>query len=129
MSRMIQTPLPAPIQGKADWRKYKAFQLKNGVTCLVINDKESKTTAMSCIVEVGAASDPRELSGLAHFCEHMCFLGSEKYPGENEYKRYLASHGGEFQILLVTMIFTMRRRRPSCSLEFPTHLFFVFLLS
>jgi len=91
---LIQTPLPTPIKGKADWRKYKAFRLENGVTCLIINDKESKTTAMSCIVEVGASSDPRELSGLAHFCEHMCFLGSEKYSGENEYKRYLASHGG-----------------------------------
>ena len=89
------TVLPTPIQGKADWRKYKAFRLdNNGVTVLVINDKESKTTAMSCIVEVGAGSDPRTMSGLAHFCEHMCFLGSEKYPGDNEYKRYLASHGG-----------------------------------
>ena len=87
--------LPTPIKGNADWRNYKAFRLdNNGVTVLVINDKESKTTAMSCIVEVGAGSDPRTMSGLAHFCEHMCFLGSEKYPGENEYKRYLASHGG-----------------------------------
>jgi insulysin len=94
MPGIAQTSLPSPVQGKADWRKYKAFRLENGVTCLVINDKESKTTAMSCVVEVGAASDPRELSGLPHFCEHMCFLGSEKYPGENEYKRYLASHGG-----------------------------------
>jgi len=94
MSGVQKTPLPTPIKGKADWRNYKAFRLDNGVTCLVINDKESKTTAMSCIVDVGASSDPRELSGLAHFCEHMCFLGSEKYPGENEYKRYLASHGG-----------------------------------
>lgn len=25
----------------------------------------------------------------------MCFLGSEKYPGENEYKSYLAQHGGQ----------------------------------
>lgn len=24
----------------------------------------------------------------------MCFLGSEKYPGENEYKNYLSQHGG-----------------------------------
>ena len=94
MPSFEQTALPVPIQGDADWRKFKAFQLENGVTCVVVNDKESKTTAMSCVVEVGAASDPRELSGLAHFCEHMCFLGSEKYPGENEYKRYLASHGG-----------------------------------
>lgn len=94
MVRIQQTPLPSPMKGRADWRNYKAFRLENGVTCLVINDKESKTTAMSCIVEVGASADPRELSGLAHFCEHMCFLGSEKYPGENEYKRYLSSHGG-----------------------------------
>jgi insulysin len=64
-------PLSTPVKGKADWREYRAFQLENGVTCLVINDKESKTTAMSCCVNVGAAADPRSLSGLAHFCEHM----------------------------------------------------------
>ena len=64
-------PLPTPIKGWSDWREYRAFELENGVTCLVINDKESKTTAMSCCVNVGAAADPRSLSGLAHFCEHM----------------------------------------------------------
>jgi predicted Zn-dependent peptidase len=68
------TPLPTPTKGKADWRNYKAFQLENGVTCLVINDKESKTTAMSCVVNVGASADPREMSGLAHFCEHMWYV-------------------------------------------------------
>lgn len=26
--------------------------------------------------------------------DHLSFLGSEKYPGENEYKKYLSSHGG-----------------------------------
>ena len=87
-------PLLQPIQGRSDWRKFKAIRLENGVSVLVINDKESKTTAMSAIVEVGASADPRTLSGLAHFCEHMCFLGSEKYPVENEYKKYLAKHGG-----------------------------------
>lgn len=86
--------LPPVIKGKSDWREYRALRLQNGVTCMVVNDKESKTTAMSCAVAVGAAADPREMSGLAHFCEHMCFLGSEKYPGENEYKKYLSSHGG-----------------------------------
>lgn len=28
-------------------------------------------------------------TGLAHFCEHMLFLGTEKYPEENEYSKYL----------------------------------------
>lgn len=94
MGTSALSPLPSPVTGEADWREYRAFQLENGCVCLVIHDKESKTTAMSCTVNVGAAADPRSLSGLAHFCEHMCFLGSTKYPGENEYKRYLSSHGG-----------------------------------
>lgn len=63
--------LPTPIKGRADWRSYRAFRLQNGVTCLVVHDKESKTTGMSCLVNVGASADPRGLSGLAHFCEHM----------------------------------------------------------
>jgi len=81
-------------KGNSDWREYRSFRLKNGVSCTVVEDKESKTTAAACAIHVGAAADPRNMSGLAHFCEHMCFLGSEKYPGENEYKRYLSSHGG-----------------------------------
>jgi len=82
-------------KGKSDWREYRAIELENGATCVLVSDKESKTTAMAVSVNVGASADPRELSGLAHFCEHMCFLGSEAYPGENEYKRYLSSHGGQ----------------------------------
>jgi hypothetical protein len=31
--------------------------------------------------------DPQELPGLAHFCEHMLFYSSEKYPVEDEYSR------------------------------------------
>lgn len=42
----------------------------------------------------GSLSDPDELPGLAHFCEHMLFLGTEKYPCENEYNKFLSEHGG-----------------------------------
>lgn len=88
------SPLPAVIKGKSDWREYRSLSLPNGVTCVLVQDEESKTTACSVSVAVGASADPRELSGLAHFCEHMCFLGSEAYPGENEFKSYLSYHGG-----------------------------------
>ena len=30
--------------------------------------------------------DPRELPGLAHFCEHMLFLGTERCERDKEYK-------------------------------------------
>jgi insulysin len=39
-------------------------------------------------------SDPEDLPGLAHFCEHMLFLGTEKYPVENEYSKFLTEHSG-----------------------------------
>jgi insulysin len=42
----------------------------------------------------GFLSDPWELPGLAHFLEHMLFLGTEKYPCENEYNKYLSEHSG-----------------------------------
>jgi hypothetical protein len=38
--------------------------------------------------------DPWELPGLAHFCEHMLFLGTDKYPLENEYGKFISAHGG-----------------------------------
>ena len=34
------------------------------------------------------------LPGMAHFCEHMLFLGTEKYPEEGEYAQFLSSNGG-----------------------------------
>mmetsp|Transcript_5248 Transcript_5248/g.7772 ORF Transcript_5248/g.7772 Transcript_5248/m.7772 type:complete len:708 (+) Transcript_5248:68-2191(+) len=88
------TILPDIVKGDADWRLYRSIKLQNGVTCVFVHDKESKTTACSVAVGAGASHDPRELSGIAHFTEHMCFLGSEAYPEENEFKKYLASHGG-----------------------------------
>ncbi|KAI9333580.1 Metalloenzyme, LuxS/M16 peptidase-like protein [Obelidium mucronatum] len=34
--------------------------------------------------------------GLAHFLEHLLFLGTEKYPRENEYSQYLSDVGGGY---------------------------------
>ena len=39
-------------------------------------------------------SEPSSYPGLAHFCEHMLFLGTEKYPDENEYNKYLSENSG-----------------------------------
>ena len=40
-------------------------------------------------VRVGSLSDPTDIPGLAHFCEHMLFYASEKYPEEDAYSRFL----------------------------------------
>lgn len=43
---------------------------------------------------VGSYSDPDDVPGLAHFLEHMLFMGTEKYPDESEYSNYVETHGG-----------------------------------
>jgi len=45
-------------------------------------------------VEVGSFQDPPTLQGLAHYLEHMLFMGSDKYPSENAYDAYVSSGGG-----------------------------------
>ncbi|KAM3870963.1 nardilysin-like [Diretmus argenteus] len=53
-----------------------------------------KQSAAALCVGVGSFSDPTDLPGLAHFLEHMVFMGSEKYPSENGFDAFLKKHGG-----------------------------------
>ena len=56
---------------------------------LLISDSETDKSSAALDVHVGHLADPWELPGLAHFCEHMLFLGTSKYPEENEYNKFL----------------------------------------
>lgn len=55
---------------------------------------QTKKAAAAMCVEIGSFSDPFEAQGLAHFLEHMLFMGSTDFPDENEYDSYLSKHGG-----------------------------------
>lgn len=58
------------------------------------DDTGLRDAAASILVGVGSMYDPVTCQGLAHFLEHLLFMGSEKYPGENEYESFVAKHGG-----------------------------------
>ena len=54
-------------------------ELSNKLKVLVIHDDTTDKAAAALNVNIGASHDPEAFPGLAHFCEHMLFLGTEKY--------------------------------------------------
>jgi insulysin len=81
---------------KSDLKKYRTFGLKNGLDVVIISDPLTTTSGASLSVRVGANSDPVHLPGLAHFCEHMLFLGSKKYPNGDDYFKTVTENNGHF---------------------------------
>ncbi|KAM7533020.1 hypothetical protein Aperf_G00000118882 [Anoplocephala perfoliata] len=57
-------------------------------------ESELRKSAAALCVHVGSFSDPVEAQGLAHFLEHMLFMGSEKYPRENDFDDYVSHRDG-----------------------------------
>lgn len=91
---MIEDRFDDVIKPANDKRIYRGLTLKNGLKVLLISDNVTDKSAASINVGVGQMHEPRDIPGLAHFLEHMLFMGSEKYPVENEYFKYLSEHGG-----------------------------------
>ena len=82
------------ITSRSDKRQYKTIKLENQMRCILISDDEADKSCAALDVHVGAALDPKPLYGTAHFLEHMLFMGTEKYPSENEYAEFITNNGG-----------------------------------
>jgi insulysin len=63
---------------------------------VLISDTLSTSAGASLSVDVGSNFDPHTLQGLAHFCEHMLFLGSKKYPDGELYFKTVTENNGHF---------------------------------
>jgi secreted Zn-dependent insulinase-like peptidase len=81
-------------KSESDPFAYRALVLANGLKVILASDPGTDMAAASLSVAVGSGADPRERAGLAHFLEHMLFLGTQKYPEPGEYKDFIARHGG-----------------------------------
>ena len=76
-------------------RKTLKIQLKNGIKALIISDPNIAESAIAVSVPVGSWNDPQEYPGMAHFCEHMLFMGTKKYPQEEEFFKFVNDHSGK----------------------------------
>ncbi|EEY65469.1 nardilysin-like protein [Phytophthora infestans T30-4] len=104
------------FRSPADKKSYRLVTTSNGMEVLLIrsdarpdfqgtancndvnedetNDRVQPMAAACLTVGVGSLADPEKLPGLAHYLEHMMFMGSENYPDEDAFESFLSAHGG-----------------------------------
>jgi insulysin len=92
MIRLSQTP--EVISSDADPYSYQYMQLENGLKVLLVNTPDADKASAAMSVSVGSMDDPDGREGLAHFLEHMLFLGTEPYPEPDEYQQFIKQNGG-----------------------------------
>ena len=82
------------IKPKTDTLKYGFKVLSNGLKVLLISDPDTLKSSAALGVNIGSLVDKKDEQGLAHFCEHLLFMGTKKYPSENDYREYISKNGG-----------------------------------
>jgi insulysin len=92
---IIEDKATLPILNPAlEGRKVEKLLLANGLKVLLISDPGADQSAAGLAVDAGSWEDPKEYPGMAHFLEHMLFMGTEAYPNEFEYMQFISDHGG-----------------------------------
>lgn len=77
-----------------DTRQYQAIRLDNDMVVLLVSNPQAVKSLSALVVPVGLLEDPEAHQGLAHYLEHMCLMGSKKYPQADSLAEYLKRHGG-----------------------------------
>lgn len=90
----ISFPVVDIMKPPPDDREYLVDVLSNGLRVVYCSDPSSNEAGAAMDVHVGACSDPDDIPGLAHFNEHMLFLGTEPYPKEDSFEAFLSANGG-----------------------------------
>jgi len=85
--------LPILTPSLAQQKKVK-IRLRNGLEAYLISDPLADQSGAALTVKVGSWYDQEGNPGIAHFTEHLLFLGTKKFPKESEYDRFITEHGG-----------------------------------
>lgn len=73
----------APVRvSDTDYRSFRTLTLDTGLTVLLVQDERAAKAAAAIALPIGNLDDPDSQLGLAHYLEHMLFLGSASYPDQ-----------------------------------------------
>ncbi len=85
----VQQIVPAYAEPRAT-----EFKLANGLEVVVIPDHRAPVVTHMIWYKVGAADEPKGVSGIAHFLEHLMFKSTEKV-AVGEFSKIISRLGGQ----------------------------------
>ena len=85
---------PTDAVDESTERAYRVIELDNALKAFLVHDPDATKSAAALSVAVGSLENPTAHLGLAHFLEHMVYMGTSKYPEVGEYERYVTSYQG-----------------------------------
>ena len=83
----------APLTASAEPRATE-FKLSNGMDVVVIPDHRAPVVTHMVWYRVGAADEPKGVSGIAHFLEHLMFKSTDKI-AVGEFSKIISRLGGQ----------------------------------
>jgi zinc protease len=89
MLAVVQQIIPAHAEPRAS-----EFTLSNGMQVVVIPDHRAPVVTHMVWYKVGAADEPKGVSGIAHFLEHLMFKSTDKI-AIGEFSKIVSRLGGQ----------------------------------
>lgn len=75
---------------------FKKITLKNGLRIITAPMKDAPTATVLVLVEAGSKYETKDINGLSHFLEHMCFKGTLNRPKASDISRELDALGAQY---------------------------------
>ncbi|WP_158967314.1 insulinase family protein [Paraglaciecola sp. L3A3] len=87
-------PQTSIVKSPNDNRQYDSIILDNQLEIVLVSDPSIEKSAVAISVAVGSFQEPKEFAGLAHYLEHMLFMGTKSYPEVGGYAEFVSLNGG-----------------------------------
>lgn len=88
------TGIALTFKPRDEVRSFEFATLPNGLQVVTVQDSRALQKSFAVAVEAGSFDDPKSFPGLAHFAEHMEFLGTKKYSEPSGFDNFIASQSG-----------------------------------
>lgn len=85
---------PPPLRAPGDQTAYRHLVLDNGLRVLLVSNPKFNLSSAALAVDTGSFDNPESRPGLAHYLEHLLFLGTDQFPKPDEFSEYIQANGG-----------------------------------